>query len=58
MTNNLLAYLPKALRKTGDTKSVLKPAEAKNPVQNKTQDSYKNRFLVDSRFSLRLDELA
>jgi hypothetical protein len=58
MTENLAKYLPFALRTRGGEEITLSYIEKKLLNQNQDIDSDKKCFLVDSRFSLRLDEVA
>ncbi len=57
MTENLVRYLPLALRIGVDEKSIIKNIEKEIISQNQQLDSHQNHFLMDQRFSLRLDEI-
>jgi hypothetical protein len=58
MTENLTKYLPLALRAGGNEEFALSCIDKKSLSQNQTTDSDQKCFLVSSRFSLRLDEIA
>ncbi|QWE01851.1 hypothetical protein [Polynucleobacter sp. JS-JIR-II-b4] len=57
MTENLVKYLPLALRIGVDGKSTIEKIEKEIISQNQPLDSHQNQFLMDGRFSLRLDEI-
>ena len=57
MTENLAKYLPFALRVGSDTKLVSEQLEKKMIRQNQAPYNNREHFLVDAKFSLRLDEI-
>ncbi|MBU3628657.1 hypothetical protein [Polynucleobacter sp. AP-Reno-20A-A9] len=57
MTENLAKYLPLALRIGVDGKLTFENVENETIFQNQQLDSHQNPFLMDGRFSLRLDEI-
>ncbi|MEA9603642.1 hypothetical protein VC159_04150 [Polynucleobacter sp. JS-JIR-II-c23] len=57
MTENLAKYLPLALRIGVDEKSTIENIEKEIFSHNQRVDSHQNQFLMDGRFSLRLDEI-
>jgi hypothetical protein len=57
MTENLAKYLPFALRVGVDNHLVSEQLQKKIIRQNQVPNSSKDHFLVDEKFSLRLDEI-
>lgn len=57
MTENLARYLPMALRIGIDGKYTVENIEKEISSQNQQLDSDHNPFLMDGKFSLRLDEI-
>lgn len=58
MTENLLKYIPKALRMGSDARPLDCHFEKESNAQILAEDVNKNQFLVDPIFSLHLDEIA
>lgn len=57
MTENLTKYLPLAFRIGINGKFTIENVENETIPHNQPLDSHQNQFLMDGRFSLRLDEI-
>lgn len=57
MTENLTKYLPLALRIGVDKRLAFENYEKRVLPQSRSADFNKDKFLVDSKFSLALDEI-
>jgi hypothetical protein len=58
MNENLAKYISSALRNTTIDQAIYKSIESKLTVHHPSNDFHKPQFIVDTRFSLRLEEVA
>ena len=58
MNENLVKYISSALRSAAMDQSISESIESKLTNFQKSTDLHQHQFLVDARFSLRLEEVA
>jgi hypothetical protein len=58
MNENLAKYISSALRNAAIDQAIYESIESKLTAHHQSNDLHKPQFIVDARFSLRLEEVA